>query len=91
MSYLWAVTHGEVLSISLAYFVCPVTSIVLGTVVCRERLTGGQLFAVVAICFEVLFIAAVIYFGEPIIAHDITSFSLIWLGIALFLIRGDSR
>ena len=44
--YIWAVGHGYTLDSSLAYYMNPILSILLGTVVFREKLTWLQWLAV---------------------------------------------
>ena len=45
-AYIWAVTHGRVLDASLAYYMNPIVSILLGSVVFKERLSRLQWLAV---------------------------------------------
>lgn len=44
--YIWAVDTNQVIEASLGYFVNPLVTILLGVVVLRERLRGGQWLAV---------------------------------------------
>lgn len=44
--YIWAVNNGHMLDASLAYYMNPILSILLGTLVFRERLTRLQWLAV---------------------------------------------
>ena len=45
-AYIWAVTHGRVLDASLAYYMNPIISILLASIVFKERLTVLQWLAV---------------------------------------------
>jgi len=44
--FLWAVTSGHIVEISLGYFINPLVSVALGVLVLRERLRPGQWLAV---------------------------------------------
>lgn len=44
--YIWAVNAGHVIDASLGYFITPLVNILIGSVVLRERLRGGQWLAV---------------------------------------------
>lgn len=44
--YVWAVVNGRVLDASLGYFINPLVSVLLGSVVLKERLRPGQWLAV---------------------------------------------
>ncbi len=44
--YIWAVNAGRVVDASLGYFINPLVNVVLGAVVLKERLRGGQWLAV---------------------------------------------
>lgn len=44
--YIWAVLHGHVLAGSLGYYLNPLFNVLLGVVLLKERLTRGQLAAV---------------------------------------------
>ena len=46
LTYVWAVTHGRTLEASLGYYINPLVSIALGTLVLRERLDRLQAIAV---------------------------------------------
>ena len=41
--FIWAIDHGQLLQASLGYFINPLVNVLLGVVVLRERLTGGQM------------------------------------------------
>ena len=56
--YIWASTSGHLLETSLGFFLSPLTSIVLGVVCFRERLTRAQKAAtMLAACGALLFAA----------------------------------
>ena len=56
--YIWASTSGHLLETSLGFFLSPLTSIVLGVVCFRERLTRAQKAAtMLATCGALLFAA----------------------------------
>ena len=44
--YIWAVINGHVLAGSLGYYLNPLINVLLGVVILKERLSRGQLFAV---------------------------------------------
>jgi chloramphenicol-sensitive protein RarD len=44
--YIWAVLNGHVLAGSLGYYLNPLVNVLLGVVLLKERLTRGQLLAV---------------------------------------------
>jgi chloramphenicol-sensitive protein RarD len=46
VGFAWAVNHGHVLEVSLAYFIGPLLNVLLGIFVLRERLNGTQWTAV---------------------------------------------
>src|SRR5690606_27530610 len=45
--FVWAPLHGYGLDVSMGYFLLPLAMVVVGRVLCRERLTGFQRIAVV--------------------------------------------
>ncbi|MEX3503769.1 EamA family transporter [Corynebacterium sp. LK2510] len=49
--YIWAVSNGFVAYTALAYFVCPLLSVLLGAVVFAERLSPAQLIAILLASF----------------------------------------
>ena len=57
-TFIWAVNAGRVLDTSLGYFMTPLVSVLLGAIFLRERLSRGQLFAVLlavsAVCYLTL-------------------------------------
>lgn len=61
-TFLWAVTHGEILQSSLGYYINPLLSVFLGFCFLRERLTVLQTLAVTIAGAGVAF--RVIGFGE---------------------------
>lgn len=66
-AYIWAVNSGHMLDASLAYYMNPILSILLGTVVFRERLTRMQWVAV-GIALAGLVIAVIRYRQFPWLA-----------------------
>lgn len=46
VTYIWAVNSGHIVETSLGYFINPLFNVVLGVVILRERLDGGQWLAV---------------------------------------------
>ena len=55
--YIWAVNDGRILESSLGYFINPLVSILLGTVIFKERLSKIQWLAIgiaaIGVCLEV--------------------------------------
>jgi chloramphenicol-sensitive protein RarD len=45
-TFIWAVNAGRVLETSLGYFMTPLVNVLLGAILLRERLSRGQLLAV---------------------------------------------
>jgi len=70
--YIWAVTHHHIVEASLGYYINPLVSVALGTVVLRERLSAGQWLA--------FFLAAA---GVAVIALEYGSFPWVALLLAL--------
>lgn len=68
----WGVTHGQVLNVSLAYFLTPMLSIAVGVFFFREVFTPLQCIAVLA-CF----------FGFLYSCVDLSHFPWVTVGIAL--------
>lgn len=54
--YVWAVNHDHVVDASLGYFILPLVSVALGTVLLRERPRRGQWLAVVLAALGVLWL-----------------------------------
>jgi len=47
LTFIWAVTSGHVVQASLGYYINPLISIVLGVVILKEKLTKGQVLALI--------------------------------------------
>ena len=45
--YIWAVNHNHVIEASLGYYINPLISILLGTVVLKEKLNFGNMLQLV--------------------------------------------
>ena len=56
LTYVWAITHGRTLEASLGYYINPLVSVALGTVVLREKLDRLQAIAVGAAAAGVLYL-----------------------------------
>lgn len=52
--FIWAIQAGRTIEASLGYYIYPITSVVLGAVLFKERLGRIQVFAVGVIAFAVL-------------------------------------
>ena len=65
--YIWAVTNGHIIDASLAYYLSPILTILLGTVVCREKLSRIQ-WTAVAIALAGIVIAVIRYRRIPWVA-----------------------
>ena len=63
LGFAWAVNHGHVLEVSLAYFIGPLLNILLGIFVLRERLNGTQWLAVTFAAAGVLYLTFIA--GHP--------------------------
>jgi chloramphenicol-sensitive protein RarD len=58
IAFVWAVTHQRALEASLGYFICPQVHVLLGVLILRERLNGGQTAAILISALGVGYIAA---------------------------------
>ncbi len=58
-SYIWAVNHGLILDASIAYFISPLISVVLSTIVLHEKQSRKQWLAFACCLFGVLSYALV--------------------------------
>lgn len=65
--YIWGVTHDFVVETSLGYFITPILSVLLGVLLLRERLRGGQ-WAAVALAAVGVFYLTLVYGSLPWIA-----------------------
>ncbi len=63
MVFVYAVNSGRVLSTSLGYFINPLVSVLLGTVVLRERMFGAQVVAVLLAAAGTLYLTVQV--GQP--------------------------
>lgn len=63
VGFAWAVNHGHVLEVSLAYFIGPLLNVLLGIFVLRERLNGTQWTAVAFAAAGVLYLTFIA--GHP--------------------------
>ncbi|MCV0427830.1 MAG: EamA family transporter RarD [Roseibium sp.] len=62
--FVWAIAQGQVLEVSLGYFINPLVSILVGLLVLHERLSLGQGIAVAIAAFAVV-LQAVLAGGLP--------------------------
>ncbi len=53
--YIWCVGAGHILDASLAYYICPLLSILLGRLLFKEELTAAQILAVLVATVGVLY------------------------------------
>lgn len=65
--YIWAAGHGHMLDSSLAYYLNPILTVLLGMLVFHERLSGLQWLAV-AVAFSGIVIAVIRYQRIPGVA-----------------------
>ena len=56
-TYVWAVTNGQIVEVSLGYFINPLVSVALGVLVLGERLRRLQWVAVATAAFGVAYMA----------------------------------
>lgn len=68
----WGVTHGQVLMVSLAFFLTPLVSILVGVFFLKERLNGFQILALI-FCLS----------GFVYACFNLESFPWLTIGIAL--------
>jgi chloramphenicol-sensitive protein RarD len=54
--YIWAVNNGHVIEASLGYFINPLVNVMLGYLVLKERLRGGQWAAIALAALGVLWL-----------------------------------
>jgi chloramphenicol-sensitive protein RarD len=57
-SYVWAVTHGDVVETALGYFIAPLGTVAIGVFVLRERLRPAQRVAIALAVAAVVVLAA---------------------------------
>ena len=55
LSYIYAVTSGQLIQASLGYYLCPILIVLLGVAVFRETMTGLQKLALVFCIFGVIY------------------------------------
>jgi chloramphenicol-sensitive protein RarD len=56
--WIWAVLNGHVLEGSLGYYLNPLVNVLLGTILLKEKLSRGQMFAVLLAAVGVAVLAA---------------------------------
>ena len=52
--FMWAVIDGKIVEASLGQYINPLTSVLLGVIVLKERLSGAQIFAFILAAIRVL-------------------------------------
>jgi chloramphenicol-sensitive protein RarD len=52
--FMWAVINGKIVEASLGQYINPLTSVLLGVIVLKERLSGAQIFAFILAAIGVL-------------------------------------
>lgn len=70
LTYLWAMSKGLYVESSIGYFMCPLLTVALGGLICKERLTPGQKLATIFLSLGVVL---------PIVIHG----SLPWIALVL--------
>ncbi len=73
--YIWAIVNGHILAASLGYYLNPLVNVLLGVIILKEKLTRGQLAAVLLAAAGV----AVLAFGAG---------SSLWISLSLALSFG---
>lgn len=78
LTYIWAMGQGRFIEASIGYFLCPLFTIFLGAVMFGERLTRGQLFAVICLVIGIA-LPIIIYAAVPWVAIALAAS---WAGYA---------
>ena len=73
--YIWAIVNGHILAASLGYYLNPLVNVLLGVIILKEKLTRGQLAAVLLAAVGV----AVLAFGAG---------ASLWISLSLALSFG---
>ena len=73
--YIWAIVNGHILAASLGYYLNPLVNVLLGVIILKEKLTRGQLAAVLLAAIGV----AVLAFGAG---------ASLWISLSLALSFG---
>jgi chloramphenicol-sensitive protein RarD len=60
--FIWAINHDNILQTSLGYFICPLVSVLIGTVLLKERLRPLQIAAVIMAVTGVFYLT--LYHGK---------------------------
>ena len=47
--YIWGVNHNHIIEFSMGYFICPLTTVLLGCVILKEKLSKWQLIAIIIV------------------------------------------
>lgn len=55
LTYIWAITHGQILEVSLGYFINPLISIMLGIFVLKEKASLMEKIAIFIVILAVVF------------------------------------
>lgn len=61
--YIWGVTNDHIVETSLGYYINPLVTVAMGTVLLKERLNRAQIIAVAMACLGVLYLT--IMHGRP--------------------------
>ncbi len=88
-TYIYAVTSGQVIQAALGYFINPLVSVLLGVVIFGERLSRGQIVALVLAAVAVAVIA-IDYGRAPVIAL-VLAFSFASYGVLKKIVPLDPR
>ncbi len=88
VTFIWAVTHGQVLESSMGYFICPLAQVMLGALWLKERLSAWQKLAVAMAAAGVA--APVLLLGTVPWAALILAFSFSLYGLARKLAPVDA-
>lgn len=86
--FMWAVIEGRIVEASLGQYINPLTSMLIGVILLKERLNGTQIFAYVLAGIGVLVLT--LYYGEiPWISLSL-ALTFGFYGLAKKVIRVDS-
>jgi chloramphenicol-sensitive protein RarD len=47
--YIWGVNHNHIIDCSMGYFICPLTTVFLGCIILKEKLSKWQLLSVIIV------------------------------------------
>ncbi|MCP4176342.1 MAG: EamA family transporter RarD [bacterium] len=47
--YIWGINHNHIIDCSMGYFICPLTTVLLGCIILKEKLSKWQLISIIIV------------------------------------------